>query len=324
MLWFEELCSKKDCNCRKTPLDRTLRNHAYSISWLADRIDGFDAEKLTVPDPEAIMSYLDESKVSVGRKSTCYSAMKVWHRCHDEKDKQNQYNAHLLHCHRCRNTEEAQQKRNERESKNWVDHKDFAKMRKELCSRVCKCAKMKKKLWSKQEFTDANMAFILEYYNKYPLRNELHSVRYSMDKDKEWGPDDNFLDQENHEIVFRNFKTRDSLGEQRHKLSRKMWRLWRYIVKQHIELNLNDDHMIIGRQWRGLSSCGFAAYFVRELGQFDCCKGKRVTPMIHRKSHITHKLRKQMSMVDHQKYAHKCLHSLSQNHKYRKRDLQDL
>ena len=321
MPWLEELCGKKECHCDKPPLDRTLRAHAYSLAWLAERVDGFDANELKVPDPEVILSYLDDAKVSNGRKSSSYSAMKVWHRCHDQQDKRNQYSSHLLRCHRCRNGEEAKQKRNKREAKNWVDYKDFAKMRKILCSRVCECAKQKKSMWSKQEFTDANMAFILEYYNKYPIRNELHSVRYG---NKEWGPNDNFLDTENQEIVFRDFKTKKALGEQRHKLSRKMWRLWRYIARQHKELNLDDDHMIIGRQWHGLSACGFASYFDRELKQFECCKGKRVTPMIHRKSHITHRLRKQMPMAEHNDYAKKCLHSTAQNHKYRKRDLQDL
>lgn len=319
--WYNELCAKKDCHCNRSPLDRTLLAHAYNIAWLADRIDGFDAEKLTVPDPEVIMGYLDDSKVSNARKGTSYSAMKVWHRCHNQQDYRNQYNPHLMECHRCQNSEAVKQLRNKKEAKNWVDYKDFTKMRKILSSRVCACAKEKKRLWSKQEFTDANMAFILEFHSKYPLRNELHSVKYSRDKNKDWGPDENFLDQDTQEIVWRNFKTKKSLGEQRHKLTRKMWRLWRYIMKQHIELDLRDNHMILGRQWHGLTSCGFASYFDRELKEFDCCKGKRVTPMIFRKSHITHKLRKQMSIDVHEKYAKKCLHSSEQNHKYRKREL---
>ena len=321
LVWYNELCSKKECHCNKAPLDRTIKNHAYAMAWLAERIDGFDEDELKVPEPEAIMSYLDGAKVTNGRKSNSYAAMKVWHRCHDEQDNRSKYNSHLMECNRCQYNERIEQARNEKESKNWVDYKDFAKIRKIVCSRVCECAKQKKRLWSKQEFTDLNMAFILEYHNKYPLRNELHSVRYSMDPNKEWGPNDNFLDQEKQEVEFRDFKTKQHLGEIRQKLTRKMWRMWRYIVKQHQELNLSDDHIILGKHWKGLSSCGFASYFSSALQEFECCKGKRVTPMIHRKSHITHKLRKQMTLQKHDMYAKNCLHSTRQNHQYRKREL---
>ena len=319
--WYDELCDKKECNCKKAPLDRTLKNHAYAIAWLAERIDGFDVDELKVPEPESIMSYMDGAKVSNGRKSNSYAAMKVWHRCHDEQDKREQYNSHLMECNRCQHSEREKQLRSNKEAKNWVDYKDFVKIRKTLCARVCDCAKQKKRLWSKQEFTDANMAFILEYHSKFPIRNELHSVKYSNDKEKEWGPNDNFLDQENQEIVFRDYKTKKSLGEQRHKLTRKMWRLWRYIQKQHIELGIDDHHVILGKQWRGLTSCGFAGYFSCALQEFECCKGKRVTPMIHRKSHITYTLRRQMALNAHQSYAKNCLHSSAQNHQYRKREL---
>lgn len=320
LVWYNELCSKKECHCNKAPLDRTIKNHAYAMAWLAERIDGFDEDELKVPEPEAIMSYLDGAKVTNGRKSNSYAAMKVWHRCHDEQDNRSKYNSHLMECNRCQYNERIEQARNEKESKNWVDYKDFAKIRKIVCSRVCECAKQKKRLWSKQEFTDLNMAFILEYHNKYPLRNELHSVKYSMDPKKEWG-NENFLDQENQEIVWRDFKTKHSLGEQRHKLSRKMWRLWRYIQKQHVALNLTDDHIILGKHWHGLSSCGFASYFNCGMQEFECCKGKRVTPMIHRKSHITHYLRRQIPIQKHNKYANNCLHSMAQNQQYRKREV---
>lgn len=318
--WFNELCSKKCIGCSedRVPTESpTLRNHAYNIAWLARRMDGFDSEKLLVPEPEKVIDYLSTAKVSCERKSNSYSAMKVWHRCHEQANESMKYAPALLESKCERKKGEMEQKRSAKENKHWIDHKCFKKIVNELVDRTKAVARNKKygERWSKQEYIDATMAFITLFHSKYPLRNELHSVRWG---ETEWEANDNYLDMDAREIVLNKYKTSKYHGPVRFKLTRGMWQLWRWIYRQQVLLGLPSKYVILGKHWRKLSSQGIANFVSTELGKFEDCKGKRVTLMRLRHIKITHFLKNDRPLKKHAQFARNCLHTMSQSHRYRR------
>ena len=103
--WYKEkLCGSDDC-----PTDPTLKTYAYSMAWLAKRMEGFDAETAMVPEPQKILDYMETNKVKNGRRVASYTALKVFHNCKKEQTCSKAYGVPLVMCSRQQQAEYAKQ-----------------------------------------------------------------------------------------------------------------------------------------------------------------------------------------------------------------------
>ena len=111
-----------------------------------------------------------------------------------------------------------QQKRTTKQNKNWVEHSELKKFAIKLRDETYKLDKHS--FWSKEEVMRGQLAFILLFHLRYPIRRDLATVKWSNNKKQEWGEEDNYLDQENKQIVLQRHKVWKHKGTVRFSLSR--------------------------------------------------------------------------------------------------------
>lgn len=303
-VWFDAMVTKA---CPEKTTLKTLRTHAYSIRWLAERMDGFDAEELKVPTPEQVMDYLSEAKITEGRRASVLCAMKVWHRCREEKKLCGQYGPALTRARYKIKTQHDLQERSSTQQKNWVPLKCFKKFAAKLRYEIF--ALPKDKILTKEQYIQATIAFILTFHLKYPVRNELRTVTWSNTE-------------ENHiadkTLVMKNHKCAKSMGTITFALTRPMQRLLRIIKTAQTHYGIVErDHIILSKHWRPMTTGGFSSYLRRELKRIPECKEKNVTAMLLRHICITHKRHGQMTIAQEREFCRSCLHSVPRNNLYR-------
>ena len=126
--WFKG----KMCNSDTCPSDATLKTYGYSMNWLQSRMEGFDVDKEMAPEPDTILSYMDDNKVKTNRRLASYTAMKVFHRCKGQSVQSKCYCTPLIICKRQQDAEYHKQRRTAHQSKNWVEFKVIKKFAAEL------------------------------------------------------------------------------------------------------------------------------------------------------------------------------------------------
>ena len=304
MAWFKE----KLCDSEKCPSDSTLKTYAYSMAWMAKRIDGFTKDN--VPDCETIMKYMDGNKVKTTRRLASYTALKVWHNCKGEKDCSSKFCTPLILAKREQDSHYAKQERSEHQDKNWVDFKVLKKYA--ACIREKTFHLDKNKLWTKDEYAMATLAFILQYHLIYPIRRCLCTVQWGTKED-----DGNYLDTKTQTIVYNKHKTAKWKGQVTHKLSRQLWRLFSLLRKQQKMRDIQSGPILLNRYWRKMSKNGYSSWLKREMKKCYGCADKEVGCLIIRHAVITHKRRHCMTNAQREKFANQCMHSAATNDTYR-------
>jgi len=270
-------------------------------------MDGFS--ETTVPEPEDVMKYMTDNDVPLKRRQMSYSAMKVLHNARDEISQSKKYGQPLTETKYAIAKEYAKQAKTPTQRKNWIDYKCLKKHAKELKARTI--ALDKNALWSKDEYAEAQLAFILHFHLKYPIRRDLCTVQYGM-ADTETG---NHLIKK--EIVFRDHKLK------RHKkvftmtLDRDMWRLAQLLRKQHAMRGITSGNLLLNRYWKRMLPNSFTNWMKREMGKLESCKGKNVSCLGIRHSVITHKRRNDTTLAQREELAYKAMHSAAINELYR-------
>ena len=304
--------------CQVAP--NTVRTYGYSLAWLAKRIEGFlvrEGEGRTVveiPTPEQVIDYMDRNKVGETRRMLSYTAMKVWHKCHGEEAERKRYGAPLVDCKRCVDATYEKQQKSETETKNWVEQGCLKKYAAELRKRTY--ALDKNQLFTKDQYAELQLGFMLTYLLKYPVRRDLATVQWTVpDEDDKTT---NYLDGAVREVVYQKYKTSKHHGTIKHKLSRDMWRLLALIRKQQKMRKLDDGPILLSRYWRAMSPNAFGMWMKREMKKCPGCEDKSVGCMAVRKSVITHKRRGCMSFQKRAAFAKECMHSARQQEFYRK------
>ena len=306
---YIEWLKEKMCDSDKCPSDSTLKTYAYSLAWMADRIDGFTKDK--VPDCETIMKYMNGNKVPHARRLASYTALKVWHNCNGDKDCSKKYCTPLILAKREQDSHYAKQKRSDHQNKNWVDFKVLKKYA--ACIRDKTFHLDKNKLWNKDEYAMATLAFILQFHLVYPIRRCLCTVQWGI----EHSDDENYLDWDKQSIVWNKHKTHKYQGQIVHKLSRQMWRLFGLLRKQQKMREITSGHILLNRYWRKMTKNGFSSWIKREMKKCYGCADKEVGCLIIRHAVITHKRRHCMTNAQREKFALQCMHTPKTNDDYR-------
>ena len=302
--WLNAIATKA---CPKKTTLGTLRTHAYSIRWLAQRMDGFDADELKVPEPQEVMDYLAEAKLTESRRASVLCAMKVWHRCRGETKQSAMYGPALVRARHLIKTQHDLQERSTTQQRNWVAYKCFKKYAASLRKEVFAFSK-NHHLLTKEEYIKATLAFILTFHLKYPIRNELRTVTWS-------NTDENHVAENS--IILKKHKCAKVMGEIGFALTRPMQRLLRIIKLTQEGYRLKSDHIILSKHWRPMTSGGFSSYLRRELKRIPECKDKNITAMLLRHICITHKRQGQMTIQEEREFCRSCLHSVPRNNLYR-------
>ncbi len=107
---------KKLCDSESCPSDSSLRAYAYSIAWLMKRIDF--PEDGSMPKPENVMEYLENSKVTNRKRCAVYTALKKWHGCHGEKCDCEKYSKPLVRAKHAVDTDYAKQEQTTKQKTN--------------------------------------------------------------------------------------------------------------------------------------------------------------------------------------------------------------
>ena len=302
-VWFNAMVTNA---CPEKTTIGTLRTHAYSIRWLAERMDGFDAEEQQVPKPEQVLDYLDEAKISEGRRASVLCAMKVWHRCRGEKELCGQYGPALIRTRHLIKTQHNLQERSPAQQKNWVPYKCFKKYAAKLRQEIF--ALPKDKILTKDQYVQTTLAFILTFHLKYPVRNELRTVTWS-------NTEENHITDKT--LVLKKHKCAKSMGTITFALTRPMQRLLRIIKTAQRHYGIEKDYVILSKHWKPMTTGGFSSYLRRELKRIPECKDKNVTAMLLRHICITHKRHGQMTIAQEREFCRSCLHSVPRNNLYR-------
>lgn len=306
---YFELLKEKLCDSDKCPSDSTLKTYAYSLAWMAERIDGFNGDK--VPDCDTIMKYMNGNKVAHSRRLSSYTALKVWHNCHGEKDCSSKYCTPLILAKREQDAHYAKQERSKHQNKNWVDFKVLKKYA--ACIRDKTIHLDKNKLWTKDEYAMATLAFILQYHLVYPIRRCLCTVKWGI----EHSDTENYLDWNKQSIVWNVHKTAKWKGTIVHKLSRQMWRLFGLLRKQQKMRDITSGPILLNRYWKPMTKNGYSSWLKREMKKCHGCADKEVGCLIIRHAVITHKRRHCMTNAQREKFANQCMHSSKTNDDYR-------
>ena len=297
------------CDSDKCPSDSALRTYSYSIAWLMDRME---FPEKGMPKVERVLEYMNNAKVSAQRKCQVYTALKKWHGCHGEECECKGYGKPLVEAKVATDRAYYQQKRTEKQKKNWVDFPVIKQFANFLRDEVLEYDKHN--MWEKEQFIKAQLAFILQFHMKYPLRRELATVRWGK---KEWGEKDNYLDPQNKTIVLRSYKTSRWMGETTFRLTRVMWRIWALLRKQQQKRGITGGHILVSKYYRAMSPNGFSSWLKREMKRCPGCEKKAVGCMLIRHCCITWERRNEKTNPEKAEYAKKCLHSQKTNDQYR-------
>ena len=300
----------KLCDAEKCPSEVTLRTYAYSIAWLKKRMDF--PEDGSMPKPEHVLEYMENAKIKPQRKCQVYTALKKWHGCSGDKCSCEKYGRPLTAAKHQVDNEYAKQGRTKRQRDNWVEHAVLKKFAGELRDEVVKYDK--NAFWDKEQFIKAQLAFILLFHLKYPIRRDLATVQWGK---KEWGPTDNYIDPKTHQIVLQKHKTSRWRGTSKFTLSRVMWRIWGMLRLQQKKREYSGGHMILNKYYRPMTPTGFTSWMTREMKRCPGCEKKAVGCMLIRHCCITHERRHEKTIAEKKAFADKCMHSVARNEQYR-------
>ena len=283
----------------------TTKTYAYNLQWLRKRIDGFNGIK--PPKPEDILEYMETSNVGPLRRQSSYVALKVLHNCCNEHDCSKCYGLPLVECHQKLSSERHKQQRSQKQKKNWVDFGQLKKFA--ACLRTTVYKVDKDKLWNKNEYAMLQLAFILTYHLKYPVRRDLASVVYDE------GP--NRLHMKTRTITYTQHKnSRWRKNPYVHKLTRETWRLVSLIRKQQKMRKLESTHLLLNRYWNKMTPNGYSSWLKREMKTMPECGDKRIGVMAIRHSVISHHRRKEMRLLQKDNFAERCMHGVKTNELY--------
>lgn len=311
---YIEAYKRKLCSDKKCPSDSSLRAYAYSIWWLEQRMD-FPKEG-GLPKPDLVLEYMENAKVTPTRRTAVYTALKKWHGCHGENGCGEQYSKPLIRAHQGVMSQYDQQKRSKRQQDNWVEFPVLKKFGATLRDEVLSYDK--NSFWSKPQFVKAQLAFIILFHLRYPVRRDLQSVKWADSLDFQWGEKDNFLDLKTKEIVLRTHKTAKYYGEHRFKLSRVLWRIFAALKIQQKKRGIKGTgHLLLNKYYRPMTPNGFTSWMKREMKRCPGCEKKAIGCMIVRHCCITHKRRHEMTNEEKRKFAGDCMHSQKMNNDYR-------
>ena len=298
------------CLCADERANRTkssVRTYCYNLCWMAKRIPGFTETE--VPDADTIIKYMEDNDVPLKRRQMSYSAMKVLHNARNQIAESKSFATPLMEIKYKIQKEYAQQNRTVRQKKNWIDYKCLKKHAKELREKTF--ALGKNDLWDKEQFAEAQLAFILTFHLKYPIRRDLCTVKYNVAGNEEGN---NLIDKK---IVFREHKLKKHQAEFTMNLDRVMWRLVQLLRKQHAMRGITQGNLILNRYWKPMLPNSFTNWMKREMGKLESCKGKNVSCLGIRHSVITHKRRNDTTLEKRQQFAENCMHSAAMNELYR-------
>ena len=307
---YMKIFKTKLCDSDKCPSDSSLRTYAYAIAWLADRME-FPEGKL--PDCEDVLEYLENAKVTNTRRAAVYTALKKYYGSCGDKCNCDKYSGPLVRAKQAVDADYRKQKRTNKQNKNWVEHSELKKFAIKLRDETYKLDKHS--FWSKEEVMRAQLAFILLFHLRYPIRRDLATVKWS-NKETEWKEDDNYLDQENKQIVLQRHKVWKHKGTVRFRLSRALWRLWSLLKRQQLKRKI-EGKILVNKHYKGMTPNNFSAWLTREMKQCPGCEAKKISCMIIRHCCITHKRRNEMTNDEKETYANNCLHSEKTNNQYR-------
>jgi hypothetical protein len=296
-------CLTSDARANRTA--SSVKTYCYNICWLAKRMDGFTEAE--TPPPETIMKYMEDNDVPLKRRQMSFSAMKVLHNARDQTALSKQYAQPLTDVKYALTKESYQQKRTGAQKKNWVDFN---------CLKSSAAALRKKTfdldkdlLWTKDQYAEAQLAFILTFHLKYPIRRDLATVKYGVP-----GAPNSLVGKS---LVFKQHKLTRHGTEFTMKLDRVMWRLLQLLRRQHTMRGLTTGSLILNRYWKPILPNSFTNWMKREMGKLETCKGKSVSCLGIRHSVITHRRRKDTTLAQRKKFADDCMHSCAMNELYR-------
>jgi hypothetical protein len=309
----EQFCCFKAelCKCQGERTDSTMATYCYNLCWLQKRLDGFGDG--TQPGFDDVMEYMTENKIALRRKQSSYVAMKVLLNVRGKTEESDKYARPLIEVKNQLQNEYDKQERSDKQQKNWVDYADLNCCAKELRTATYKLDK--RKLWTKDEYARAQLAFILTFHLKFPLRRILCTIIYKPE-DASVG---NVLDDKTKKIIIRNHKMQRKYKDPfEFQLDRNMWRLSQLLRKQHKLRGVTKNApILISRYWRPMTRNSYCNWLKREMGKLEPCKGKSVGCLAIRNSVITHKRRHDSKMLDRQEFAYNCMHRPAANELYR-------
>ena len=303
---------KELCACDSARCESSIKTYCYNLCWLKKRIDGFDDEG-GVPTFEAIMDYMTENKIPLRRQQASYVAMKVLLNARGAAQDSQKYARPLLDVRNQLQSIQEKQVMSDSKAKNWVPYKALKGIA--LQARRFAYALDKHVLWTKDEYAKAQLAFILTFHLKYPLRRVLCTVKYKP-ADSRVG---NVLDDKTKIITIREHKMqRRREKPYEFQLDRNMWRLAQLLRAQHSMRGITGDStLLLSRHWRPMSRNSFCVWLKREMSGFECCKGKSVGCLMIRNCVISHRRRNDMRLAEREQFANDCMHSAGQNELYR-------
>ena len=293
----------------------TLSTYGYSLNWMATRIDGFeyDGTHITVPKPETVIDYMDSNKVSQSRRTSSYTALKVWHNCRGETTESTAYGPSLICSKRCIDAEYNKQQRNPKQEKNWVEYACLKKYGATMRAKVF--ALDKNKMWSKNEVSDAQIAFFVTYHLSFPIRRDLATLQWGIKVQED--EKRNYVDLKTRDAIYNQHKTVKWYGQIKHQLNRPMWRLVSLLIKQQKKRKLGTNFIMVNRHWRKFTGSGFSNFLSRELKKMPGCEHKSVGCTSLRHSVITHHNRNDKTIAQKTEWARRCMHSTKLNDQYR-------
>jgi hypothetical protein len=285
----------------------SVKTYCYSLKWMDMRIDGFTETEC--PSAENIIEYMDEHNISMKRRQSVYTAMKVLLNTRNELQESKKFAAPLLQAKRAIQSDYDKQQRTDKQKANWMDYAELKTIAKELKAEVLKFDK--NSLWDKDTYAKAVLCFILHFHLKNPIRRDLCTVEYNSETPEKGNV---LVDKK---ITFRDHKVKRYTPEFHFELDRVQWRLLQLIRKQHTMRNVTSGRIFLNRYWRGMSRNGFTTWLRREMGKIDACKGKNVGCLAIRHSVITHTRRNDTKYEARKEFARRCMHSCRQNEDYR-------
>ena len=304
-----EAFRKELCACDSARCESSIKTYCYNLCWLKKRIDGFDDDG-GVPKFEAIMDYMTENKIPLRRQQASFVAMKVLLNARGKSSEK--YARPLLEVRNQLQGIQEKQLMTESKAKNWISMKDLKAIAKDC--RVQTYQLDKHVLWSKEEYARAQLAFILTFHLKYPLRRVLCTVKYKP-ADSTVG---NVLDDKTKVITIRDHKMKRKQTSYEFQLDRNMWRLAQLLRGQHAMRGIvSDSTLLLSKYWKPMSRNSFCVWLKREMSKFECCKGKSVGCLLIRNCVISHRRRKDMKLAQKEQFARDCMHSAGQNELYR-------
>ena len=302
----DELCK---CDSKRTA--SSVTTYCYNLCWLQKRLDGFDDGGF--PSFEAVMDYMTENKIPARRQQSTFVAMKVLLNARGKTSESEKYAQPLIDVRNQLQNAREKQEMSETKAKNWVEFKDLKAIAKQ--TRTDTFNLDKRVLWSKDEYARAQIAFILTFHFKFPLRRVLCTVKYKP-ADPTSG---NVLDDKTKTIIIRDHKMKRKYPEPfTFQLDRNMWRLAQLLRAHHTMRGVKEDmNLILSRYWRPMSRNSFCTWLKREMRAFECCKGKNVGCLMIRNVVISHRRRSEMKLAQKEQFAKDCMHSTKQNELYR-------